>query len=209
MPKIIKDVEQPRSGLAWSYNDYKPSAAKMAEKFTIEEQRAEYINLYYESQERLQDLREAGYEGTETSDRFIDEFKRPENVPDSELAAALSDVADFIHSERSTPEGMAEIRAETIETLQSHGYDVSEEDYEDFYRFMNKAKKKYGSKIWSSEQVAEAFISMRKRGISGARLVKNAGWFIENEEEVERSELAPSKINPWSVRAEERRRGLR
>ena len=62
MAKIIRDVEQPRSGLAWSYNDYKPSAAKMTEKFTIEEQRAEYINLYYEAQERLQDLREAGYD---------------------------------------------------------------------------------------------------------------------------------------------------
>ena len=74
-------------------------------------------------------------------------------MSESDINFKIAQVASFLASDRSTVSGIKKIRKKSISTLQDHGYDVTEENYDDFIDFMNM----FGEDFVPSTQIANFF----------------------------------------------------
>ena len=57
---------------------------------------------------------------------------------ESEINFKIAQLSSFLASDQSTVSGIKKIRKKAIETLQKHGYNITEENYDEFIDFMNK-----------------------------------------------------------------------
>lgn len=89
-------------------------------------------------------------------------FRTSKNlVTTSELLHELADVGKYLRGKRSTVSGLKEQRRGVIEQMEAQGFDIDEENYPDFIKFMRWFKASEYSKLYDSdsEEVSEVFNS--------------------------------------------------
>lgn len=93
------------------------------------------------AQKRLNRLRASDFSNTEFVQNYDKNFPKLGDINTSrDLIFQMSELNRFVSSPRSTISGQKEIRARTVETLQSRGYDVDNSNYNDFNYFIQRAR---------------------------------------------------------------------
>lgn len=93
------------------------------------------------AQKRLNRLRASDFSNTEFVQNYDKNFPKLGDINTSrDLIFQMSEINRFVSSPRSTISGQKEIRARTVETLQSRGYDVDNSNYNDFNYFIQRAR---------------------------------------------------------------------
>lgn len=93
------------------------------------------------AQKRLNRLRGSDFSNTEFVQNYDKNFPKLGEINTSrDLIFQMSEINRFVSSPRSTISGQKEIRARTVETLQSRGYDVDNSNYNDFNYFIQRAR---------------------------------------------------------------------
>ena len=90
-------------------------------------------------------------------------------MSESDINFKIAQVASFLASDRSTVSGINKIRKKSISKLQEHGYDVTEENYDDFVDFINS----FGDDFVPSSQIANFYSKASGQGYN-AKQINNA-----------------------------------
>lgn len=87
-------------------------------------------------------------------------------MSESDINFKIAQVASFLASDRSSVSGIKKIRKKSISTLQERGYDVTEDNYDDFIDFMNS----FGEDFAPSSQIANFFSKARGHGYNAKQI---------------------------------------
>lgn len=87
-------------------------------------------------------------------------------MSEDEINDKIAQLASFLASDRSTVSGIKKIRKKSISKLKEHGYDVTEENYDDFVDFMNS----FGDDFVPSNQIANFFSKASGQGYNAKQM---------------------------------------
>lgn len=93
-------------------------------------------------------------------------FRKPSTLnTTADLLRELADVNRYLKSKRSTITGLKDLRKNVINSVQNMGFDVDNENYPEFIKFMNWFKSSEYSMKYDSdaEEVAEVFNSEKAK----------------------------------------------
>lgn len=119
-----------------------------------------YAKLRKTALKRIERLEKSKFANTQFAKAHPASYYKPmsEVKNEREMAYLISDVIKFLNSPLSTISGQSERVARGIESLRRHGYDkISEENFEEFGRFMEAARSKSVGRYFDSERAAELF----------------------------------------------------
>lgn len=113
----------------------------------LKEFRAEYTRMRDAAQKRLARL---GKEFPESKTYLSHKngFAKLSEIPDKHLAEAFADLGKFLHAKRSTVWGQKDIKRKTINTFQSQGLNLNNNNYDRVIKTLERArtlKRVYGS----------------------------------------------------------------
>ena len=129
--------------------------------------RKEYSKLRSVAKKRLERLAKGGY--TESSMfKYFNRYEVMPNIKDvpnrGYLIRSLSDAMRFLSKPTSTISGLKEYRREKISQMKSHGYDVTDENFDAFVSYMSGVRefnRAFGiSESVGSPKFAEEFFTM-------------------------------------------------
>lgn len=106
-------------------------------KFTLEEKKELLRKFRKTAQDRMYRLEKSNI-GKQTAKNWKKMLKFDiKGMNEKEINAKIAQLTSFLASDQSTVSGIKKIRKKAIEKLQEHGYNITEENYEDFIAFMN------------------------------------------------------------------------
>lgn len=123
--------------------------------------RQEYRRLYYilkKREQRFSASKEwSEYDKVLKSGLF--DLKAPKEISDED-SPFYREIAENLYKNKfASIAGLRKIRKKSVKTLQSHGYNIIEAQYNKFADFMTAAKNTKLIDIYSSEEIANAFIN--------------------------------------------------
>lgn len=123
--------------------------------------RQEYRRLYYilkKREQRFSASKEwSGYDKVLKSGLF--DLEAPKDISDEDLPFYREIAENLYKNKFASIEGLRKIRKKAVKTLQSHDYNITEAQYNKFADFMAAAKNTKLIDIYSSEELARAFIN--------------------------------------------------
>lgn len=161
MPK--RDFSKPEgSSLKYDRDLYSASISSLV--FNEKEARTEYARLRRFANERIKTLQKYGYGDANSLKRFPKSFESARGASEKQVRKMLSDVAHFMDLQTTSLRGIQRQQRNMIDALQERGYDfINKNNVQAFGRFMDAAKRHYGSKkAYDSEQIVEIFEQMEK-----------------------------------------------
>lgn len=137
------------------------------------------IRADYSSMRKLANQRLKRFEGTQWEKSAIykfnkNRFKRLDRVKNpEELAHLLVEVKEFLENPLSTVTGQQRRIRDTVSTLQEQGFTfVNTKNFSDFAMFMDRMRALNLASIYDSEQSAEVWNTLRKKGASPAEVAE-------------------------------------
>lgn len=123
--------------------------------------RQEYRRLYYilkKREQRFSASKEwSDYDKVLKSGLF--DLEAPKDISDEDLPF-YREIAENLYTNKfASIAGLRQIRKKAVKTLQSHDYNITEAQYNKFADFMAAAKNTKLIDIYSSEELARAFIN--------------------------------------------------
>lgn len=130
------------AGRKSKYNYYNPDYSKWnlehGSKFSLEEKKDLLRNFKKTAQDRMYRL-EKSKVGSQTAKNWKSALNFNVNkMNESEINFKIAQLTSFLASDQSTISGINKIRKKAIKTLRKHGYNITEENYDEFIDFMNK-----------------------------------------------------------------------
>lgn len=130
------------AGRKSKYNYYNPDYSKWnlehGSKFSLEEKKDLLRNFKKTAQDRMYRL-EKSKVGSQTAKNWKSALNFNVNkMNESEINFKIAQLTSFLASDQSTISGIKKIRKKAIKTLRKHGYNITEENYDEFIDFMNK-----------------------------------------------------------------------
>ena len=130
------------AGRKASVNYYNPAFSKWnlehGSKFSLEDKKDLLRKFKKTAQDRMHRLEKSKI-GSQTAKNWKKALNFNINdMSESEINFKIAQLASFLASDQSTVSGIKKIRKKAIETLQKHGYNITEENYDEFIDFMNK-----------------------------------------------------------------------
>lgn len=123
--------------------------------------RQEYRRLYYilkKREQRFSASKEwSEYDKVLKSGLF--DLKAPKDISDEDLPFYREIAENLYKNKFASIAGLRKIRKKSVKTLQSHGYNITEAQYNKFADFMAAATNTKLIDIYSSEELARAFIN--------------------------------------------------
>lgn len=101
-------------------------------------------------------------------------------IPTDKLPYAIRETAVFLSRASSTVKGIRETQKRRIKTLQEHGYDVDEQNFTTFVRFMEEAKDRLLAEGLSYEKIVELYVAVKTRKIKLDHIKEDFSWWAEN-----------------------------
>ena len=164
--------------LKYAWYEYTPEALQSG-SLSEKEIKDEYRRLRNIANKRIDRLREAGYEQTQTYLRNVGSYKAPSNYSMAELQYKLYQVSKFVAAKSSTVSGMRLIEKEAIKTLHKKDL-VRIKNLQEFGDFMSWARTKYKSSEFDSERAAEVYNESKRRRIDIEEIKKDYELYRDN-----------------------------
>ena len=130
------------AGRKASVNYYNPAFNKWnlehGSKFSLDEKKDLLSKFKKTAKDRMYRLEKSTI-GKQTAKNWKSTLNFNVNkMNESEINFKIAQLSSFLASDQSTVSGIKKIRKKAIETLQKHGYNITEENYDEFIDFMNK-----------------------------------------------------------------------
>lgn len=151
--------------------------------YTASEIRKEYSRLRAIAVKRLSRLTKAGFGKSSAYKYNATNTKKLSELTERQVPLALSQLARFIHNPLSTATGQYELRAQKIKKLQSYGYDVTKENFQNFTEFMELLSEQAVDLQYDSEAVVELWEATRYK-VSPTQLAKDLETWLENRDKI-------------------------
>ena len=130
------------AGRKSKYNYYNPDYSRWnlehSSKFLLYDKKDLLRKFKKTAQDRMYRLEKSNV-GKQTAKNWKSTLNFNVNkMNESEINFKIAQLSSFLSSDQSTVSGIKKIRKKAIETLQKHGYNITEENYDEFIDFMNK-----------------------------------------------------------------------
>ena len=130
------------AGRKSKYNYYNPDYSRWnlehSSKFLLYDKKDLLRKFKKTAQDRMYRLEKSNV-GKQTAKNWKSTLNFNVNkMNESEINFKIAQLSSFLASDQSTVSGIKKIRKKAIETLQKHGYNITEENYDEFIDFMNK-----------------------------------------------------------------------
>lgn len=130
------------AGRKASVNYYNPEFNKWnlehGSKFSLDEKKDLLRKFKKTAQDRMYRL-EKSKVGSQTAKNWKSTLNFNVNkMNESEINFKIAQLSSFLASDQSTISGIKKIRKKAIKTLRKHGYNITDENYDEFIDFMNK-----------------------------------------------------------------------
>lgn len=159
--------------------------------FSKAEAAAEYAKLRKTANRRLSRLEKAGYEQSSVFRKYGEGFASMRGASEAQLRANLGEVARFLSLKTSSVTGQRAATAAFVETMQERGYDfITKQNAGAFGRFMEAAKKHYGSKkAFDSEQIVDLFERALEAEADPEEIAEDFEYWAENMDKLKAPEM--------------------
>lgn len=152
------------------YNYYNPDFSRWNlghnSKFSLEEKKELLRKFKKTAQDRMYRLEKSKI-GAQTAKNWKKTLNFDiKDMRESDINFKIAQVASFLASDRSTVSGIKKIRKKSISTLRERGYEVTEENYDDFIDFMNS----FGDDFVPSTQIANFFSKASGQGYNAKQI---------------------------------------
>lgn len=135
-------------------------------KFTLKEKKDLLRKFRKTAQDRMYRL-EKSTVGKQTARNWKQMVKFDiKGMSEQEINAKIAQLTSFLASDQSTVSGIKKIRKKAIETLQDKGYEITEDNYDDFINFMNS----FGDDFVPSGQIANFYNKASEQGYSAKQI---------------------------------------
>lgn len=157
--------------------------------------RKAYSELRKVANKRLQRLEEQDL-GTYGSYRY----PKLNEVADQDVPGLLADVSRYIRDPRHTVRGEKQFLDKEIAELHKRGYDfINRSNIYDFFSYMEDMRQRYGSKVFDSGSVADAYNEAQRLRLPTNVLKKNFEAFMGQMDQIEKLKTTKGKKNiTWS-----------
>lgn len=99
------------------------------------------------------------------------------------IEAEFMRMSVFLRSPEVSVAGLRERRARNIKLLREHGYAVNTKNYDNFVKFMEAMRRRYGAKIFDSDQAVDLFSAAERAHLSPEQLENMVVRYQEGGEE--------------------------
>lgn len=172
---------------------YTPAGIEILHVATEKEARKEYSRLRSIARKRQLRLEESQYKNRPFVRNWHNAFPTLANIDPRDIGTQLAKLRVYLQSPLSTLSGQKEDQVKrTVETLQDHGYNITESELDDFSEFMEWAQSKLEGLMYGSDEVAELFESARSKGLNTKELYRDFTAWMENRGELEELHVEPN-----------------
>lgn len=177
------------AGRKASINYYNPAFNKWnlehGSEFSLEDKKDLLSKFKKTAQDRMYRLEKSNV-GKQTAKNWKSTLNFNVNkMNESEINFKIAQLSSFLASDRSTVSGIKKIRKKSIETLQKHGYNITDENYDEFIDFMNKFSDDF---IYTSN-VPNFFNKASEQGYSAEEINKAYENWISDKEKYKKELL--------------------
>lgn len=164
--------------------------------YTPAEARAEYARLRREANRRLDLMRASEFKNFKAIRNRPENYEAlPKNASETQVRAALFDVARYISLKTSSIRGARRTVQKTLETLQEHGYDfINKNNILDFMEFMAEVKKHKAAKGLPSGDKVEMWKTAYEKRIDTLTLAKDFDFWLEHRHDLNEAPRSRSKV---------------
>ena len=158
-----------------------------ADIFTPSEARAEYARLRREANRRLEVLRRSEFAKLPAVANRPKEFGAlPKGATEQQVRKQLYDVARYLNLRTSSLKGAREAQRDWTASMQGAGFDfVNKQNAAEFAQFLGDVQKKYGKKMYSSEQIGELYKTAKTKRVSVNTIKESFDFWAEHQKELE------------------------
>ena len=151
--------------------------------YTASEIRKEYSRLRAIAVKRLSRLSKAGFEKSSAYKYNATNTKKLSELSQRQVPLALSQLARFIDKPLSTVTGQYELRDQKIKKLRSYGYDVTEENFQNFTDFMDLLSEQATDLQYDSDALVELWEATRYK-VSPTQLAKDLESWLKYRDKI-------------------------
>lgn len=151
--------------------------------YTASEIRKEYSRLRAIAVKRLSRLSKAGFGKSSAYKYNATNTKKLSELSQRQVPLALSQLARFIDKPLSTVTGQYELRDRKIKKLRSYGYDVTEENFQNFTDFMDLLSEQATDLQYDSDALVELWEATRYK-VSPTQLAKDLESWLEYRDKI-------------------------
>ena len=151
--------------------------------YTASEIRKEYSRLRAIAVKRLSRLSKAGFGKSSAYKYNATNTKKLSELSQRQVPLALSQLARFIDKPLSTVTGQYELRDRKIKKLRSYGYDVTEENFQNFTDFMDLLSEQATDLQYDSDALVELWEATRYK-VSPTQLAKDLESWLKYRDKI-------------------------
>lgn len=151
--------------------------------YTASEIRKEYSRLRAIAVKRLSRLSKAGFGKSSAYKYNATNTKKLSELTQRQVPLALSQLARFIDKPLSTVTGQYELRDQKIKKLRSYGYDVTEENFQNFTDFMDLLSEQATDLQYDSDALVELWEATRYK-VSPIQLAKDLESWLKYRDKI-------------------------
>ena len=151
--------------------------------YTASEIRKEYSRLRAIAVKRLSRLSKAGFGKSSAYKYNATNTKKLSELSQRQVPLALSQLARFIDKPLSTVTGQYELRDRKIKKLRSYGYDVTEENFQNFTDFMDLLSEQATDLQYDSDALVELWEATRYK-VSPTQLAKDLESWLNYRDKI-------------------------
>ena len=185
---------------------YDPSVSRAVFE-TAKEVSKEYNRLRRVANQRLARLENAGYGDSAIMRRYGEGFGSVRGMTEAQKRAKLGEVAKFLGLKTSSVSGQREATRSFIESIHEKGYDfINKNNATAFGRFMEAAKKHYGSKkAFDSELIVDLFERTLEADADPEQIAEDFDYWSENMDQLRPPQTAPDDYELETAQREQRK----
>lgn len=151
--------------------------------YTESEIRKEYSRLRAIAVKRLSRLSKAGFGKSSAYKYNATNTKKLSELSQRQVPLALSQLARFIDKPLSTVTGQYDLRDRKIKKLRSYGYDVTEENFQNFTDFMDLLSEQATDLQYDSDALVELWEATRYK-VPPAQLAKDLESWLNYRDKI-------------------------
>ena len=146
-----------------------------------EDYRREYNKMVEEIQKQLKELKKLDPDSV-TLDRYRRRFQKvtTKSPHFRTIQKQYMKAKKILSSNELSKESQERAKANAIETLHRQGYDfINKKNFNSFMRFLDDARSRGLGSIYSSTQLLEPIIEMKKRGLTKEEILNNIEYWAD------------------------------
>lgn len=185
---------------------YDPSVSRAVFE-TAKEVSKEYNRLRRVANQRLARLENAGYGDSAIMRRYGEGFGSVRGMTEAQKRAKLGEVAKFLGLKTSSVSGQREATRSFIESMHEKGYDfINKNNAAAFGRFMEAAKKHYGSKkAFDSELIVDLFERTLEADADPEQVATDFDYWTENMDQLRPPQTSPEDFAQETAERQQRK----